>query len=1530
MVNTDEIAVKDKDGGEIETNDTSQDTNQTKQRTVSFNSDVHVKRFGKPRESRGSSSEPQSSPVRKEPFTNLSEKELIAEANKVLEQAESVTCTADHPPDKFFSLPHRRKFKEHEKIGRRNSDENGEKTPLGRSTSDVGKKRSKERTSISTLFRRAQKNKVAEAPVVVSTKPTVVIKRSKSDVSDLKSNTTLQPKPIRKRSGSETEEFLKSLRNKKTQLSPIIESSPREDYFRKTPPLELFQKQKLAQKDSVESDDQKQSTETQKVNPVEKPPRYKSPEKTEPKPPIRTKRGKSAEKDQKENSPPIGETPKRKTQFKKTLLVDEIDNLRGKEQSKNRIQDSIKKIEENVYGSSDMIHSSQKPPDKPPLTRGHTVDHIVRILKEDQFSPPPKAHLILPPNSGSNNNQPFSYFKPSVSPDPNLYIRTTSPERVPSPVNKMNPDKGVVYAQVVRGDRGGSPANLTKQTIHKTYSPSKDKFGNLPDEDEGLGHEDQKNKFNTNKYDYNKNENENFNSLGSYKLTDSPIRPKFREYKLTSFDNFEPTYANEYPAKEDRSDDFIDTAYRGRGDGMDSKRKVFVEPETAKADVDFNELSHRRELLESRLKARYDRERKNGETLTRYMADDSIYEAEKRMKATEKYVNETAKYYRHNTLERDGFTEDSVTESFRKYDDNIVNKYHNERRPYEADRPEFIDRRRDQNRFIIESKSYPPEPEYEPPSLEISKKKSILTPDEYKEKKYRVRSKLTTSHDTLQSGHKYKKDSWFGKRKGHYASNPEIGREDYVNADFDPKNRESYHNSLKRDKHRSKDYNMRRHDSNESREYYRTDTSPRRYEGDNCLVDSGIVNDFRKSSGDLRSNWYRRGSDDDVRDTSVFLQNERRHTEDVYPSEQIYANGEYVTRFEDFPRQSYVPRERSADDGSHFDPRIDRFDKSPSRNDKANAKPPKAVKKLSGLEKMKQLFSRDSSKKSKKEKDMVQTKSRTRVLKSPEHLVRRDSDYRRYRDPEPSDEEAKKYDLKGSDTERRYRSSDPESDMERKYRNDLKEEYRQERFTEFRGTEEQRRYENDRLKKQDARRYGSSDRESEQRSPRASDVERQTKSRETSRKSRSMTADSLDSPALAERYRERRRLATPSPTPSPPRRAHPPQPPPTTAGNWFKSLDRLARKRAKSTKTQKENRTITENEARHSKLNSPAKNLRFFGDTDLDSNASKQTISKTKSHPEHSLHRSTLRKTNSNSSAGVDETDFKQKSHSLSNLNSQKRLHNISENYDRESNKKPPIPYDRRSRSQSSTKAGTGRRPERSVERDRESSSDVRGSKQELNRELKHRRRTPANNSGESSTEGDSSHQSQRSVVYLHATTVGDIPDPGRVGRNRSRDDVSVNSSQIQIRTTAKSFSLFAPWTPRHYPDHHDVHYSQKTRRQSKPRDTPSNVKKNNEGTLVKNKSYSQTTLTKKPQNSRLTSSSQTLYRKPEKKQDVGSRTLSRSRHNDKSHSTEVLRDNERERVSRSISMPKDNSKKAGWFKLSSKNKKPEINTRVR
>lgn len=922
---------------------------------------------GKPRESRGTSAEPT---VRKEPFTHLSKQELIEEANKVLAQAENITCTTDHPPEKFFSLPHRRKYKEKE--DRRNSEDGGTpekvKSPLGRSTSDVGRKR--ERTSLSTLFRRAQKAK--NPPSIIVTNPTpskpVIVKRSKSDVSDLKSNTNLNPhsKPIRKRSGSETEEFLKSLRNKKTQLSPIIESSPKEDYFKKTSPLELLQKQKLTTKDSIKSDDSVQNlnfTDSKKVNPVEKPPRYKTPEKVEPKPPIRTKRGKSQDK---EKSPSITETPKRKTDVKKTLLVDEIDSIKVKDinpvEVKERIKDSIRKLEENVYAGKEMKHSSQQPPDKPPLTRGHTVDHIVRILKEDQQSPPPKVHLIVPPNGTSTNvNQPFSYIKPSISPDPNIFIRNTSPERVPTPVNKMT-DKGVVYAHVVR-DHGDTSSNLAKQTVHKTYSPSREKY-NLSDEDEGLGYEE-RHKYSANKFDYKykNNEHDNFNSLEGPVITDSPIRPRFREYKLTSFDDFEPTYANEYPTPKDKSHDYIDS-FRGRADGMDTKRKP-LETEI-KMDLDFNELSHRRQLLESRLNARrFDarREMKPGEPVSRYLAEtDPIYEAEKRMKATEKYVNETAKYI-HHTLERDGFTESSATEEYNRYDsDNHKVKYNTESRTFskvpkgELDRREFFDRL--EPKYKDGKKHFPPEPEYEPPSLEFSAGKPVLSPDEYTEKKYKVKKNMTTSHDVLQTGKKYNGNSnWFGKRKGHYASNPEIAQErddDYANIRYNANNAEAYHNSLRRVRNKDKykeNYGIRRHDSGDSRDYYRDDKSPRRFDIDNRLIDSGIENDFRKDSGEIHR-FRRHESDDDVRNTTLFLANERQHTEDNYPSEQIYANGEYMARFKEIRDDGYTKeyvRERSAEEGSHLDPK--RYNKSPT-DDKVSAKPPKATKKLSGLEKV--------------------------------------------------------------------------------------------------------------------------------------------------------------------------------------------------------------------------------------------------------------------------------------------------------------------------------------------------------------------------------------------------------------------------------------------------------------------------------------------------------------------------------------------------------------------------------------------------
>lgn len=177
--------------------------------------------------------------------------------------------------------------------------------------------------------------------------------------------------------------------------------------------------------------------------------------------------------------------------------------------------------------------------------------------------------------------------------------------------------------------------------------------------------------------------------------------------------------------------------------------------------------------------------------------------------------------------------------------------------------------------------------------------------------------------------------------------------------------------------------------------------------------------------------------------------------------------------------------------------------------------------------------------------------------------------------------------------------------------------------------------------------------------------------------------------------------------------------------------------------------TLTEDESRKvwkKPLNSPAKNLRFFGDTDQDSTVSHSTVTKSKSHPLQKSH-GTLRKTTSNSTNGVDEVDrtLTNKSYSLSNLHKdresprskyyKRNLQNISEvNNVGTEFKKPPIsPYDR-SRSHSSSKTlkpekRSDRGSSSDVRRERGSSSDVRRGndrgpselrgKPEVNRDLK-------------------------------------------------------------------------------------------------------------------------------------------------------------------------------------------------------------------
>nr|CAI5827746.1 unnamed protein product [Callosobruchus analis] len=360
--------------------------------------------------------------------------------------------------------------------------------------------------------------------------------------------------------------------------------------------------------------------------------------------------------------------------------------------------------------------------------------------------------------------------------------------------------------------------------------------------------------------------------------------------------------------------------------------------------------------------------------------------------------------------------------------------------------------------------------------------------------------------------------------------------------------------------------------------------------------------------------------------------------------------------------------------------------------------------------------------------------------------------------------------------------------------------------------------------------------------------------------------------------------------------------------NWFKSLDRLAHRK----KSKKEDPILTSGtESDHPSPSKPAyKNLRFFGDTDLESNDSVR-------------HRGPPARSKLNGLRGRSQ--------------SSKDLHNITEElrgtdmlrrregHRSRSSLKPPMSPVHRPR-------------EKSRERDRA------------------RRRKNEVSSVESSTEGDSSQQSQRSIVYLHAATVGDIPGPSNLRNGRraaSREELASNSSsriQPQVKTLSRSFSVLAPWRPRHPKEAMDIDYAQQPRK---------NGKYEQRVTRNGGRKDSSSTLKKKAQESRKNQSNSTLNRRSRSKENLCSQTLRRSkeeltrgsnstlykkkerlprensRYNNtreekkmssKSLSVESLGGGRRSRnntdtrdISRSVSMPRDPEKSAGWFRMSKK-----------
>ncbi|CAH0551686.1 unnamed protein product [Brassicogethes aeneus] len=1418
---------------------------------VSFNRDVHVKRIV-PREgarivgalSGDGAGHLVASPVRKERLKK-SKKELAEEAARVLHQADKIDCVTNKSgvrPDKFYTLPNRKKQRPEfvsaslDRRVRRNSSEPIPPRKPPRTFATLSTPHVTQKTSIFDIFKKAEKPKKSN------------LRRSVSDATNLKSVAYgANNEPFRNRPRSDNEDPLNVPYHKK-QLSPIIEVTQREDYFSNA---KADDKENIQYNDNVDirAPARKKGRKSESV--TEKLKQYidevdaeiyketgvrVTPPKQEVKQPeviiidvdkaekISSNKGKNSigkklknltlkkNKTNEAKSKPTNDKNKNKKAQKnnqknveenveKKSVVPEKPKLEEKLSSGSVstapiIKKAIESLENPGKKSPTMIHSSQKPVEKLPLTKGRTVDTMVKRLSTDSASPPPKASLILGSAAQHGHSQPFSY------------TRGISPEKYMSNENLQHPSSPIIYAQVVCGKNGTNAP--TKQTIHTAYQNGKKQPHS--DSDEGLGYEENTgfnrkyepekpithfgDRYNNNRHNSRKRTDDFFDEIDKFE-EESPITPRFTNPAfLNGYNGYD---RNRTTFQRVEKTGYMDSSSRGRGDGMDSKRREsltepFENGFTSNGVNGRSDLSARRDLLESRMNRR----------LNDISANHS---PEYNGQPANVYVSESSsKYYRSGSASPVGYKEKYVSET--KTDKN-GERYTTESRSkkYFGDHPKDIRNGHNYSSFENEPKSF---------DSQISDYRSSPENRQFEasHNRYNVRSE---------------KQKIF-KDRDHYKSTPEIHHQrDYTNG-----YRDSYHESLKREKHDDSLLNSSKYRSERYLDHSESERKDK-------FGDSGIENDFRRDSSENyrvtrppRRRDYGNESEDEGFASSLLIASERQHTEDSinsrkkkeYDSDRALSREEESIILSKHRSQDYVPRERSIDDGSHFDPRIDK-DLDRSTLKKIEKKPPKPEKK-SSLEKMKQLFTRDSKKKKEKQ---------------PPAMVREESLRARY------------VEYKGRDVEPKYKKKD------------MSENY---------------------------------------------SVLNQCNKTQFER----VTITVIEDVCL----RQARVLRVI-------RNETENQKPPTEAGSnpWTGCRERKTKRDGNQTSTEEDSPAKP----------TPTKNLRFFGDTDIESNDSTRVKSSFKSRP------------------GIMSRGDRFRSQSS------RDLHNISEEI------RTPDLSKRKSSYKSMTNIS-------------ETDRDLKGSKQSLkppkspnhritrevsskgSRDDRVRRRKNEVSSVESSTEGDSSQQSQRSIVYLHAATVGDIPGPGYLRNGRraaSREELASNSSSRmtpQVKTLSRSFSVLAPWKPRHYREAMDIDYTQYPKQTkngkyekvskngSSRKDSSSTLKKKAQETR---RNQTQSTLTRKSKSKEnlatsnfrksngdlARSSNSTLYKKKEKLPRENSR-YSRDREekkiSSKSLSVESLGSNRSGRrsrddrdVSRSVSMPRDPEKSAGWFKMTKKSK---------
>ncbi|XP_030387168.1 uncharacterized protein LOC115633822 [Scaptodrosophila lebanonensis] len=1244
---------------------------------VSFNRDVHVKRIGK-RNNEPSEYDYETTNLQPIGSTqsyhqlppDINPEDIRKEAALVIEQAgshQSKAQNGDNIPT--FRVKQKRSTNADSSANSKrfhSLPSRGKKgKPVARSSSDAAAKKSAKRPSIFSLFSRKSDTNVSQ----LERDPRFEdgggrrLVRSKSDVGSIKdarSRATLSKKVPELSQNSSSPA--------KQQLSPIIEQTQGEDYFE-------------------EQDYQRERRKSDAVTVREK---YESGLNE-----LLSRSRSKAELD----GPLLNKSTLRQGGISAGIR-DRIETLQAK--------------------SSDNMHSSQLPAERLPLTKGRTVDGLVKRLSMERFSPQPlpitqPAFSYIRPNEGITYAQLDLNLGEETRSPPSRDIRTPirefAPTRPPRATDRVAPIQSPGNSPTYNfNSQNGHHTPLAKR-LSASHSPSPWQQlspRNLSDEDEGLG-------FETRKLYYEDDLSKN-NRARDPERREPPIVPVIRSVSPAP-------YLDELGYRRAQLENRILTRRFGEAATLDrqhnSHTAVFLSQERER---------EREQVAETRYQ---------NEMPSKYVTEDSPFN--ELSSSTLPKVGKTSRY-RHTKYYDDG--RGGVKETFVR-----------ETQLNGTGKPQVRESRHRERMGSVprDFQQIERAAEHEPKSLD---------------------SQLTGTDQ--------------------YRSSPELMQRFENGIERGQLPQDYWQSSLKRDKLQQRSFDK---------------------------GDSGIENDFRKESfnGDLTTRWRKWTPLDDIKACESFLRKECR---DSAQHQQLQRQFTQARLRRD---HSYVYRERSIDDGSHFDPHLDKYPVATStlrhreqhlqirhESNNNNSSTLKRNKKLGGFGKVKQLLTGSGHNQSSNGGSGRSSGSNVSSSKkdTQSHLTNGNS----------------------STLSRRTTEKDKSRDKDKeKERYMVREEEMRSRYREHYAPNE-----------------------------------------ETSREPKTIDISM------------RRRLSTPKASPLLVKRGSADKPPKKQKEaitvkpektSWFKSLDR----RAKSTPKEQLNVSVNGHSEATSSLKrtkrnapvTPAKNLRFFGDTDLDSNP--PTISKTSTqvrsrpslgnsntlqrHQKHSQSAYNLDRTTptrdyrhtlvaqsarQRSSSmqhlenGSDEVDFRKRRH----YSRSRELHDISESgsepetmerHKRNSGQRAmslerttATPTDVQSRAQRYEKRPLQGppKPARSAERRAVLSN---GTENGYGRE---RERYPAESSG---TEGESSLHSQRSVVFLHATTVGDIPQPYNLRRRSiSRDDLRKAGApkpplQPMTRTVSRSVSMLAPWKPKHISEGYEINYSQEQnkRMSTMPRKPP-------------------------------------------------------------------------------------------------------------